>query len=184
MDFYQEKHGAVLVEVVDITRATMKEADEFLKILLNDITIGWRKIVIDMKDCEYVDSTFLGALVISLKRIASIGGDIKLVGFHEDVDSMFRLTRLNHVFKTFRTRDEAIKSFNKEDELEGNYDFRGSIFSPDTIIPFEKLKEISIRHALSITNGNIDQAAKKLQISKALIKEMMEKYNIDHKPDN
>jgi anti-anti-sigma factor len=111
MDFFQEKHGVIIVEVVNLTRATLKEAEEFKQILLKDIELGWRKIVVDLTDCEFVDSTFLGALVVSLKRITGLGGDLKLVGFQSAVESMFQLTRLYRVFETFPTRDEAVKSF-------------------------------------------------------------------------
>jgi anti-anti-sigma factor len=111
MDFFQEKHGVIIVEVVNLTRATLKEAEEFKQILLKDIELGWRKIVVDLTDVEFVDSTFLGALVVSLKRITGLGGDLKLVGFQSAVESMFQLTRMYRVFETFPTRDEAVKSF-------------------------------------------------------------------------
>lgn len=111
MDFTQEKHGIVLVEVVNLTRATMKEAKEFKQIIRQDIESGWRKIIVDLTDCEFIDSTFLGVLVVSLKRITGLGGDLKLVGFQSAVSMMFQLTRMYRVFETFPTRDEAIKSF-------------------------------------------------------------------------
>jgi anti-anti-sigma factor len=111
MDFFQEKHGVIIVEVVNLTRATLKEAEEFKQILLKDIELGWRKIVVDLTDVEFVDSTFLGALVVSLKRITGLGGDLKLVGFQSAVESMFQLTRMFRVFETFPSRDEAVKSF-------------------------------------------------------------------------
>ena len=111
MDFFQEKHGVIIVEVVNLTRATLKEAEEFKQILLKDIELGWRKIVVDLTDFEFVDSTFLGALVVSLKRITGLGGDLKLVGFQSAVESMFQLTRMYRVFETFPSRDEAVKSF-------------------------------------------------------------------------
>jgi two-component system, NtrC family, response regulator AtoC len=60
-------------------------------------------------------------------------------------------------------------------------DFTGNIFNDDTIIPFEKLKEESIRHALKITKGNIVDAAKKLHLGRATIYRLMERYNIEHK---
>ena|SRR5664279_4269561 len=112
MDFIQEKHSNVIVEVVSITRATMKEADEFKQILLKDIESGYRKIVVDLTECEFIDSTFLGALVVSLKRITGLGGDLKLVGFQDAVNTMFQLTRMYRVFETFSTKEEAVKSFN------------------------------------------------------------------------
>ena len=60
-------------------------------------------------------------------------------------------------------------------------DFTDNIFSDDTIIPFEKLKEESIRHALEVTKGNIVEAAKKLHLGRATIYRLMERYNIEHK---
>jgi anti-anti-sigma factor len=112
MDFIQERHGNVLVEVVSITRATMKEAEEFKQILQKDIESGCRKIVVDLTECEFIDSTFLGALVVSLKRITGLGGDLKLVGFQDAVSTMFQLTRMFRVFETFSTKEDAVKSFN------------------------------------------------------------------------
>jgi two-component system, NtrC family, response regulator AtoC len=66
-------------------------------------------------------------------------------------------------------------------EPTGSSDSSSSLFSDDTIIPFEKLKEESIRHALKITNGNIVEAAKKLQLGRATIYRLMEKYNIENR---
>jgi anti-anti-sigma factor len=111
MDFYQEKYGVVLVEVVNMTRATLKEAEDFKHVLLNDIESGCRKIIVDVSQCEFIDSTFLGALVVSLKRITGLGGDLKLVGIQPNVNSMFLLTRLDRVFDSYPTKKEAIKSF-------------------------------------------------------------------------
>jgi two-component system, NtrC family, response regulator AtoC len=68
-------------------------------------------------------------------------------------------------------------------EGKGDFEYTGSLFSDDTVIPFEKLKEESIRHALKVTNGNIVEAAMKLQLGRATIYRLMEKYNIEHKTE-
>lgn len=60
-------------------------------------------------------------------------------------------------------------------------DFTGNVFNDETIIPFEKLKEESIRHALKVTKGNIVEAAKKLHLGRATIYRLMDRYNIEHK---
>ena len=85
------------------------------------------------------------------------------------------------MFETFKTRNKAINSFIRNAEDDGDNEFNGPIFKDDKIIPFEKLKEESIRHALRITNGNIVEAARKLQLSQDSIRELMEKYNIKHR---
>jgi len=112
MDYLQEVHEDVVVQVVDLTRATLKEADEFKYTLTRNIEKGYRKIVVDLSTCEFLDSTFLGALVVTLKRVTAMGGDVRLVGFHPAVHSMMELTRMHRVFESFPTKAEAIRSFN------------------------------------------------------------------------
>ena len=111
MFFIKEEHNDVIVEVVDLNRATLSEADEFKQRLTDNIENGYKKIIVDLTDCEFIDSTFLGALVISLKKVISLGGDLRLVGFQPAVHSMFELTRMYRVFETFNTKEEAIISF-------------------------------------------------------------------------
>lgn len=111
MDYLQEVYEDVLVQVVDLTRATLKEAEEFKRTLGKNIEKGYHKIVIDLSTCEFLDSTFLGALVVSLKKVTALGGDVRLVGFHPAVHSMMELTRMHRVFETYPTKEEAIKSF-------------------------------------------------------------------------
>jgi DNA-binding NtrC family response regulator len=48
------------------------------------------------------------------------------------------------------------------------------------IIPMEKLKEQAIRHALEVTEGNIQEAAQRLHIGRATFYRMLEKFNIEH----
>ena len=111
MDYIQEVHEDVLVQFVDLTRATLREADEFKYTLLKSIEQGYRKIVVDLSLCEFIDSTFLGALVVSLKRITTLGGDLRLVGYHPAVHAMMELTRMHRVFESYPTKEDAIKSF-------------------------------------------------------------------------
>ena len=111
MDFVRKEYGKVIVHFVSITRATLREAEEFKTILAKDILASHKNLVVDLTDCEFIDSTFLGALVISLKKVTAIGGDLRLVGFQPAVNSMFELTRMYRVFETYKTRDEAIESF-------------------------------------------------------------------------
>lgn len=111
MEFTRETQGEILVITVNLFRATLKEADNFKQTLVSEIDQGWKKIVVDLSYCEFIDSTFLGALVVSLKKVTSIGGDLRLVGFQPSVHSMFELTRMYRVFESFKTQEEAIKSF-------------------------------------------------------------------------
>ncbi len=56
----------------------------------------------------------------------------------------------------------------------------GAMFTEHSpIIPFEKLKEEAIKHALERTDGNIVEAAKKLNIGRATMYRLMKKCNLD-----
>lgn len=76
---------------------------------------------------------------------------------------------------------EDLPSHIRTGDSSSTADYSGSLFGDDTIIPFEKLKEESIRHALKVTNGNIVEAAKKLQLGRATIYRLMEKYKIENR---
>jgi len=110
-EYVKEEVGDIVVEKVNLSRATLKEAEDFKRTLVRDIESGKKRIVVDLADCEFIDSTFLGALVVSLKKITALGGDLKLVGFQPNVRSMFELTRMYRVFESFETKEEAVASF-------------------------------------------------------------------------
>ena len=114
MDYTQEKYDGYVIESVNLPRATLKEAIEFKQVLLHDIAIGDTRIIVDLSMCEFIDSTFLGALVVSLKKAVESGGDVRLIGFQSAVESMFHLTRLDRVFQTFKTKSDAINSYRSE----------------------------------------------------------------------
>lgn len=61
----------------------------------------------------------------------------------------------------------------------GNFVNVNQIFDDNSpIIPFEKLKEEAIRHALKVTDNNIVEAARKLKIGRATLYRLMDKYKI------
>lgn len=111
MKIFETLVGDIFVETVNLDRGTITEADTLKEILENRIAGGSSKFVVDISMCEFIDSTFLGVLVNSLKKAVKAGGDLKLVGFKPAVHSMFELTRLYRVFESFKDVQSAIKSF-------------------------------------------------------------------------
>ena len=78
--------------------------------------------------------------------------------------------------------DDILPEHIKSKEQSQKLSLSGDIFSEEApIIPFEKLKEEAIKHALKITDNNIVEASRRLQIGRATLYRLMEKYNIDHK---
>jgi anti-anti-sigma factor len=111
MSIIEEVIDDIVVEIINLERATLREADQ-LKNLINDkIELGYKKIIIDLSTVEFIDSTFLGVLVNTLKKVAVLKGDLKLVGFKPAVRSMFELTRLFRVFESYSDLQDAIRSF-------------------------------------------------------------------------
>ncbi len=110
-DFTKEIVGDVLIEKVNFSRATFKEAQEFKDRLVYDILMNNEKIVIDLSSCEYIDSTFLGALVVILKKMAERSGEIKYIIPQPSALYLFKITGLYGVLNLYRNRDEAIESF-------------------------------------------------------------------------
>ncbi|MDR3667244.1 MAG: STAS domain-containing protein [Ignavibacteriaceae bacterium] len=111
MGFLQEEHGSIIVEIVDLKKATLIHAEAFKLLLFDDIKSGWKNIIIDLSECEFIDSTFLGAIVMGLKKVTQIGGNLCLAGVQPEVKNMFQLTRMNKIFNIFDAREDALASF-------------------------------------------------------------------------
>ena len=76
--------------------------------LLAAIAAGARRIVIDMTETRFVDSTTLGVILGASKRLRSEGGEIVLVIAHPSIRKIFEITLLDRAFQIFATRDEAL----------------------------------------------------------------------------
>jgi len=110
-DFSREFVGDVLIEKVNFSRATFKEAQIFKNRLEYDILKGNLKIIIDLSECEYIDSTFLGTLVVILKKMAERSGEIKYVIPQPSALYLFKITGLYSVLNLYRNKEEALESF-------------------------------------------------------------------------
>ncbi len=111
MTYIKDIRGEVLVEIVDLKRATALECDEFREVLLTDIKNGWRKIVVDLTKCIFMDSTFLGSLVIAQKKLTKLGGDLRISGAKGDSQAILELTGTSRIFQSFLNKDDAVASF-------------------------------------------------------------------------
>jgi len=111
MNFEKEIKDDIIIEKVNLKRATYKEAGEFSNFIQSDIKAGWNKIIIDMKYCEFMDSSFLGVLVNSLKQVEKSKGNLKLASVHDDAQSILDITRMSDLFNIYPDKEEAIKSF-------------------------------------------------------------------------
>ena len=60
---------------------------------------GNRNFIFNFSECNFIDSTGLGALVSIYKKCVEKGGSIKLKTLKPDVEKLFKLTRLDKVFE-------------------------------------------------------------------------------------
>ena len=111
-DYSREIKEDIIIEVVHLTRATKDNAETFKKILLKDVDEGFNKIIVDLSECMFMDSTFLSSLVVALKFLTKTNGTVKLVAIHEDTLAILELTGMVRVFDIFKNKKEALKSFN------------------------------------------------------------------------
>ncbi|MCX7020076.1 MAG: STAS domain-containing protein [bacterium] len=99
--------------VINLPGSRMRaEENEIVRgTLFGHIDRGENRLVIDFATVDFVDSSFLGLLVIALKRATANGGDIKLCNLGKSVRSIFQLLRLHRVFDIYETVDSAVEAF-------------------------------------------------------------------------
>jgi anti-sigma B factor antagonist len=79
---------------------------------VKNILLGAQQIVVNLSGIEYIDSGGLGTLVGMLASTRNLQGEIKLVRPNQRVTDLLQRTRLNTVFKSYESDDQAVKAFN------------------------------------------------------------------------
>jgi|SRR5690554_6127350 anti-anti-sigma factor len=110
MNFTQEKINGALIKQVHLTCASKEYAEKFKHFLLKDIENNNLNIIADLTECEFIDSTFISALVTALKSINQKNGSLKIIAPHSTVKSVLELTGMGKVFNIFSSREEALSA--------------------------------------------------------------------------
>ena len=108
-------NGGILIESVNIVRATMNEADEIKDHLLEDV-LEHKRIIMDLRCCEYIDSTFFGALVYAYRRIREQNGIIVILMSDTFIARSFIYRDIKKIFNVYFTIREAIDELNKNNK--------------------------------------------------------------------
>ncbi len=69
-----------------------------------------KKVVIDLAEVDWMNSTGLGIMISCLKTVKEAGGDLKLSNVTEKIKSLLTITKLVTVFDSYDSTDEAIKA--------------------------------------------------------------------------
>jgi anti-sigma B factor antagonist len=109
MDLECNETGPALVVRPREKRLDARKASEFKETLGRMIEQGHRRIVLNLATVDFVDSSGLGAIVSSLKKLGP-GGDLVICEVAENVGEMFKLTRMDRVFRIFSTEAEGVRA--------------------------------------------------------------------------
>jgi anti-sigma B factor antagonist len=101
------------VTIVDITgRITLGEETGLLRDTVRKlIAEGKKKIVLNLANVDYVDSSGVGELVSSFTTVRNAGGELKLLNLTKKVQDVLYVTKLYTVFDVKDDEFTAVKSF-------------------------------------------------------------------------
>ena len=101
------------VTIVDISgRIVLGEESAALRELVCDLlSKGHRKILLNLGDVNYIDSSGLGHLVSAFTSVRKQEGELKLLNLTNKVHDLMQITRLCTVFDIMDDEAVAVKSF-------------------------------------------------------------------------
>lgn len=102
----QDRFLVITFEEKRFGAALASEFENKVKLLINE---GHTAIVLDLSNVGFLDSSGLGAIVSSFQALNG-RGEFVLCGVHGAVASLFKLTRMDKIFKIYANLEEALKS--------------------------------------------------------------------------
>ena len=101
------------VTIVDLGgRITLGEASVAVRDLINNlISKGNKKILFNLAEVNYIDSSGIGVLVSSFTSVRSQGGELKLVNMTKRIRDLLQITKLYSLFDIKDDEATAVASF-------------------------------------------------------------------------
>ena len=101
------------VTVVDLSgRITLGEGSTILRDTVRELLgRGQKKILLNLGDVNYIDSSGIGELVSGYTTVTNQGGHLKLLNLTKKVRDLLQITKLYTVFDVFDEETTAIRSF-------------------------------------------------------------------------
>ena len=101
------------VTIVDMSgRITLGEGSSTLRETVRDlVSKGQKRIILNLGDVSYIDSSGIGELVSSFTSVSNQGGGLKLLNLQKKVHDLLQITKLYTVFEVHTDEAAAIKSF-------------------------------------------------------------------------
>lgn len=101
------------VLIIDATgRITLGEGADSLRYTIREMARnGHKKIILNLADTSYLDSSGLGELVSGFTVLANQGASLKLLQLTPRIKDLLQLANLYTVFEVFESEEEAVESF-------------------------------------------------------------------------
>ena len=101
------------ITIVDLSgRITLGEGSVILRDTVRDlVTKGNRKILLNLGDVNYIDSSGIGELVSAFTTVRNQGGELKLLNLTKKVHDLLQITKLYTVFDVKDDEAAAVGSF-------------------------------------------------------------------------
>ncbi len=101
------------VTVIDAAgRITLGEGASAFRDMIRELAAtGKKKILVNLADVSYIDSSGIGELVSGFTTITNGGGQLKLVGLSKRIKDLLQITKLYTVFDVYDDEAAAVRSF-------------------------------------------------------------------------
>lgn len=105
-----EKYNCVVIELKGKVMGG-PDADVFRNELQKLIDADKKKVIIDLENVKFMNSSGLGILIGGLTTMRNVGGDIKLCNADKRISSLLMVSQLNTVFDHHLSLDSAVKAY-------------------------------------------------------------------------
>jgi len=101
------------VTVIDaVGRITLGEGSSAFRETIRDLVAkGNKKLLLNLADVSYIDSSGIGELVSAFTTVTNHGGVLKLLNLTKRVQDLLQITKLYTVFEVFDDEAAAVRSF-------------------------------------------------------------------------
>jgi len=79
--------------------------------VLDILKDGGKKIIVNLADVNYIDSSGIGELVRTYITVSSGGGQLKLLSLTKKIQELLQITKLLTVFQVYDSESAALASF-------------------------------------------------------------------------
>ena len=97
--------GQNIILKVNLLRATACEADALKKYFSKIPINSMKNVIVDLTECNFVDSTFLSAIISFNRKTKS---EVKLVVSDKRQLAIFKITKIDSLFKIYLNLDKAM----------------------------------------------------------------------------